>query len=71
MEDKMKSLLCYHLSMYVSYAVGCKVMIASRKIDRLSQTGDEMKAMLPKSGPAQLEYMQCNIRSEESVRLSF
>ena len=42
-------------------------MIASRKIDKLTKAAEEMK--LCTKHPANLHYMKCNIREEESVNI--
>ncbi|KAL4228646.1 hypothetical protein ACF0H5_011691 [Mactra antiquata] len=47
--------------------LGCQVMIASRKMDRLSASAKVMETEI--SNPyAKLEHMQCNIRQEDSVK---
>ncbi|XP_071825376.1 peroxisomal trans-2-enoyl-CoA reductase-like isoform X1 [Apostichopus japonicus] len=48
--------------------LGCKVVIASRKIDRLSKSGEEMKQNPYRHSKSDLSYMQCNIRKEEEVK---
>ncbi|KAK7092208.1 peroxisomal trans-2-enoyl-CoA reductase-like [Littorina saxatilis] len=46
--------------------LGCKVMIASRKGDNLQKASQEMqKEVAP---PADISFMQCNIRKEEEVK---
>ncbi|XP_049624739.1 peroxisomal trans-2-enoyl-CoA reductase-like [Suncus etruscus] len=47
--------------------LGCNVVIASRKLERLKSAADEMKATLPAISQAQVTPMQCNIRREEEV----
>ena len=44
---------------------GCKVLVASRKIDQHQATIDKMKSLL--KDPEQLQITQCNIRKEEEV----
>jgi hypothetical protein len=43
-------------------------MIASRKLDRLTATAEEIKTNGIKT-PAKLEFMQCNIRKEDEVSI--
>lgn len=47
--------------------LGCSVVIASRKFDRLKSTADELKASLPATSQSQVTPIQCNIRKEEEV----
>ncbi|XP_004864677.1 peroxisomal trans-2-enoyl-CoA reductase isoform X1 [Heterocephalus glaber] len=47
--------------------LGCNVVIASRKFDRLKSAAEELKATLPPSNKAQVSPIQCNIRKEEEV----
>uniref|UniRef100_A0A8D2B409 Peroxisomal trans-2-enoyl-CoA reductase n=1 Tax=Sciurus vulgaris TaxID=55149 RepID=A0A8D2B409_SCIVU len=47
--------------------LGCNVVIASRKIERLKSAAEELKATLPPSSKAQITPIQCNIRKEEEV----
>ncbi|XP_052049441.1 peroxisomal trans-2-enoyl-CoA reductase [Apodemus sylvaticus] len=47
--------------------LGCNVVIASRKLDRLTTAVDELRASLPPSSCAQVTAIQCNIRKEEEV----
>lgn len=46
---------------------GCNVVIASRKLDRLTAAEDELRASQPPSSSAQVTAIQCNIRKEEEV----
>ncbi|XP_072021224.1 peroxisomal trans-2-enoyl-CoA reductase-like [Amphiura filiformis] len=48
--------------------LGCKVVVASRKFDRLSKAANEMKSSLPKDTTADIKAIQCNIRKEEEVK---
>ncbi|XP_006818808.1 peroxisomal trans-2-enoyl-CoA reductase-like isoform X2 [Saccoglossus kowalevskii] len=48
--------------------LGCKVVIASRKGERLNKSADEMRQELDKDSPAKLEAIQCNIRNEEQIK---
>lgn len=48
--------------------LGCNVVIASRKLDRLTAAADELRASQPPSSSAQVTAIQCNIRKEEEVR---
>ena len=45
-------------------------MIASRKIERLQSTADELQQYLPTNGTAELDFMQCDIRNEDQVMMS-
>ncbi|XP_049626335.1 peroxisomal trans-2-enoyl-CoA reductase-like [Suncus etruscus] len=47
--------------------LGCNVVIASRKLERLKSAADELKANLPATSQAQVTPIQCNIRKEEEV----
>ncbi|XP_052605766.1 peroxisomal trans-2-enoyl-CoA reductase isoform X2 [Peromyscus californicus insignis] len=47
--------------------LGCHVVIASRKLDRLNSAVDELRMSLPPSSSAQVTAIQCNIRKEEEV----
>ncbi|XP_069472902.1 peroxisomal trans-2-enoyl-CoA reductase-like isoform X2 [Ambystoma mexicanum] len=47
--------------------LGCKVVIASRKLDLLKQAADELASRISKSNPAIVTPLQCNIRKEEEV----
>ncbi|KAG8521016.1 Peroxisomal trans-2-enoyl-CoA reductase [Galemys pyrenaicus] len=47
--------------------LGCNVVIASRKFDRLKSTADLLKANLSPNSKAQVTPIQCNIRKEEEV----
>lgn len=47
--------------------VGCKVMIASRKVERLKKATQEIKSTIPLSSSADIDYVQCNIRKEDEV----
>ncbi|XP_006892015.1 PREDICTED: peroxisomal trans-2-enoyl-CoA reductase [Elephantulus edwardii] len=47
--------------------LGCNVVIASRKFDRLKLTADELNASLPSNSQARVTPIQCNIRKEEEV----
>lgn len=47
--------------------LGCHVVIASRKLDRLNSAADELRMSLPPSSSAQVTAIQCNIRKEEEV----
>ncbi|KAM4626668.1 peroxisomal trans-2-enoyl-CoA reductase [Discoglossus pictus] len=48
-------------------ALGCSVVIASRKLDRLKETAAELIAKISPSNPSLLTPLQCNIRKEEEV----
>ncbi|XP_053408508.1 peroxisomal trans-2-enoyl-CoA reductase-like [Mercenaria mercenaria] len=47
--------------------LGCKVMIASRKLDRLSESAKVLQSQISNKN-AQLDHMQCNIRQEDQVK---
>uniref|UniRef100_A0A8C6QFX8 Peroxisomal trans-2-enoyl-CoA reductase n=1 Tax=Nannospalax galili TaxID=1026970 RepID=A0A8C6QFX8_NANGA len=47
--------------------LGCNVVIASRKLDRLNSTVNELRATLSSSSQAQISAIQCNIRNENEV----
>ncbi|XP_057602737.1 peroxisomal trans-2-enoyl-CoA reductase isoform X2 [Hippopotamus amphibius kiboko] len=47
--------------------LGCNVVIASRKFDRLKSAAGELKASLPPTSQAQVTPIKCNIRNEEEV----
>ena len=49
--------------------LGCKVMIASRKLDRLSASAEILRGQITNKS-ARLEHMQCNIRQEDQVKHS-
>jgi len=42
-------------------------MIASRKLERLQKTANELQQYLPSNGTAELDFMECNIRNENQV----
>uniref|UniRef100_A0A4W5L692 Peroxisomal trans-2-enoyl-CoA reductase n=1 Tax=Hucho hucho TaxID=62062 RepID=A0A4W5L692_9TELE len=47
--------------------LGCNVVIASRKLERLEATADELRQTIPPSSPASVTPIACNIRNEEEV----
>ncbi|XP_044294440.1 peroxisomal trans-2-enoyl-CoA reductase isoform X1 [Varanus komodoensis] len=47
--------------------LGCNVVIASRKFDRLSAAAKELADKIPQTNSAQVTPIQCNIRKEEEV----
>lgn len=49
--------------------LGCNVMIASRKKEKLQEASTEMKSWLKQNGSpeSQISYTQCNIRQEQEV----
>ncbi|XP_069470097.1 peroxisomal trans-2-enoyl-CoA reductase-like [Ambystoma mexicanum] len=47
--------------------LGCKVVIASRNLDRLKETAEQLTTKIPLSNPAVVTPLQCNIRKEEEV----
>ena len=49
------------------YFSGCKVMVASRKIDKLSESAQILKSQIKPGSTAELDHLQCNIRNEEQV----
>uniref|UniRef100_A0A8B9Q1J9 Peroxisomal trans-2-enoyl-CoA reductase n=1 Tax=Apteryx owenii TaxID=8824 RepID=A0A8B9Q1J9_APTOW len=48
-------------------ALGCSVIIASRKFDRLKATAEELNNKFSSMSPAKVTPIQCNIRKEEEV----
>ncbi|XP_041116272.1 peroxisomal trans-2-enoyl-CoA reductase [Polyodon spathula] len=48
--------------------LGCSVVIASRKKERLEASAKELSSGIPPSSPAKVTPVQCNIRHEEEVR---
>ncbi|XP_025898013.1 peroxisomal trans-2-enoyl-CoA reductase, partial [Nothoprocta perdicaria] len=48
-------------------ALGCNVVIASRKFDRLKATAEELNNEFAAMSPAKVTPIQCNIRKEEEV----
>ncbi|XP_070536330.1 peroxisomal trans-2-enoyl-CoA reductase-like [Ptychodera flava] len=48
--------------------LGCKVVIASRKAERLHQAADEMRSELGEGSTADIKAIQCNIREEDQVK---
>ncbi|XP_072174196.1 peroxisomal trans-2-enoyl-CoA reductase-like [Diadema setosum] len=48
--------------------LGCKVVIASRKVDRLQKAAEKLNALLPEGTTASIQTMKCNIRQEEEVK---
>ncbi|XP_052254992.1 peroxisomal trans-2-enoyl-CoA reductase-like [Dreissena polymorpha] len=49
--------------------LGCNVMIASRNIERLAHSADQIRNDIkPYNSRVRLEHMQCNIRNEEQVQ---
>ena len=56
------------------YLVGCNVMIASRKLDRLENAANELKTITPPGDDQpkpKIEFMECNIKKEEQVAILF
>ncbi|KAM7154291.1 peroxisomal trans-2-enoyl-CoA reductase [Macrochelys suwanniensis] len=47
--------------------LGCNVVIASRKLDRLQAAAKELAAKISSSNPVKVTPIQCNIRREEEV----
>uniref|UniRef100_A0A8C3VYX8 Peroxisomal trans-2-enoyl-CoA reductase n=1 Tax=Catagonus wagneri TaxID=51154 RepID=A0A8C3VYX8_9CETA len=47
--------------------LGCNVVIASRKFDRIKFAADELMASLPPDNKAQATPIKCDIRNEEEV----
>ncbi|XP_007420219.2 peroxisomal trans-2-enoyl-CoA reductase [Python bivittatus] len=47
--------------------LGCNVVIASRKLDRLKAAAKELAAEIPSTSSAQVTPIQCNIRKEDEV----
>ena len=49
------------------FFIGCNVVIASRKLDRLDETAASIRKSLPESKQSKLLTMKCNIRNEQEV----
>ncbi|XP_015275382.1 PREDICTED: peroxisomal trans-2-enoyl-CoA reductase [Gekko japonicus] len=47
--------------------LGCNVVIASRKLDRLTTAAKELAAQNPSTDSATVTPIQCNIRKEDEV----
>ncbi|NP_001086839.1 peroxisomal trans-2-enoyl-CoA reductase [Xenopus laevis] len=47
--------------------LGCNVVIASRKLERLNEAAKDLSSRIPASSPTPLTPIQCNIRKEEEV----
>uniref|UniRef100_A0A8C5QM85 Peroxisomal trans-2-enoyl-CoA reductase n=1 Tax=Leptobrachium leishanense TaxID=445787 RepID=A0A8C5QM85_9ANUR len=48
--------------------LGCRVVIASRKLERLQEAARELESKTSPSDPAAVTALQCNIRKEEEVQ---
>ncbi|KFP03341.1 Peroxisomal trans-2-enoyl-CoA reductase, partial [Calypte anna] len=48
-------------------SLGCSVVIASRKFDRLKAAAEELNNTFSSMGPAKVTPIQCNIRKEDEV----
>ena len=48
--------------MWKIYVAGCKVVIASRNLERLTQAAESLEHI------GEIKPMQCNIRKEEEVK---
>ncbi|XP_071346834.1 peroxisomal trans-2-enoyl-CoA reductase [Trachinotus anak] len=48
--------------------LGCSVVIASRKAERLEAAAQEMRQKIPPSSPARVTPLLCNIRNEDEVK---
>ncbi|GAA6073366.1 peroxisomal trans-2-enoyl-CoA reductase, partial [Tachysurus ichikawai] len=48
--------------------LGCHVVIASRKSERLEAAADELSQLISSSSPASITALRCNIRHEDEVR---
>ncbi|KAK0134532.1 Peroxisomal trans-2-enoyl-CoA reductase [Merluccius polli] len=48
--------------------LGCKVVISSRKVERLEAAAEELRANIPAPSPASVTAVPCNIRNEDEVR---
>ncbi|EMP26690.1 Peroxisomal trans-2-enoyl-CoA reductase [Chelonia mydas] len=47
--------------------MGCNIVIASRKLDRLQAAAKELAAKISSSNPVKVTPIQCNVRREEEV----
>lgn len=48
--------------------LGCKVMIASRKVENLQAASEEITQEIDTASTSHLSFMQCNIRKEDEVK---
>ncbi|XP_023695747.1 peroxisomal trans-2-enoyl-CoA reductase [Paramormyrops kingsleyae] len=48
--------------------LGCRVVISSRKLERLQMAAEELTGRIPPDNPAKVTAMQCNIRNEDEVK---
>ncbi|XP_022110676.1 peroxisomal trans-2-enoyl-CoA reductase-like [Acanthaster planci] len=48
--------------------LGCKVIIASRNLERLQKAVQEMKEQIPQKSTADIREVKCNIRKEDEVK---
>ncbi|XP_041458947.1 peroxisomal trans-2-enoyl-CoA reductase-like [Lytechinus variegatus] len=48
--------------------LGCKVIIASRKVERLQTAADALNKSLPRDSTAAIHAIKCNIRQEDEVK---
>ncbi|PVD35632.1 hypothetical protein C0Q70_02595 [Pomacea canaliculata] len=48
--------------------LGCKVVIASRRVENLQSATEELKRIIDPSSTADVSFVQCNIRKEEEVK---
>uniref|UniRef100_A0A8C5QP08 Peroxisomal trans-2-enoyl-CoA reductase n=1 Tax=Leptobrachium leishanense TaxID=445787 RepID=A0A8C5QP08_9ANUR len=47
--------------------LGCRVVIASRKLERIKEAANDLQANISPSNPSIVTALQCNIRKEEEV----
>ncbi|CAJ0919226.1 unnamed protein product [Ranitomeya imitator] len=47
--------------------LGCSVVIASRKLDRLKKAANDLVSLISPTNPSMVTALQCNIRKEEEV----
>ncbi|KAJ8352359.1 hypothetical protein SKAU_G00238350 [Synaphobranchus kaupii] len=48
--------------------LGCSVVISSRKLERLEAAAKELSERIPRTNPAKITPIQCNIRNEDEVK---
>lgn len=48
--------------------LGCHVIIASRKVERLQAATENFQKQIPASSCSEINYVKCNIREEEEVK---
>uniref|UniRef100_A0A8C5QLS3 Peroxisomal trans-2-enoyl-CoA reductase n=1 Tax=Leptobrachium leishanense TaxID=445787 RepID=A0A8C5QLS3_9ANUR len=54
-------------STFFLFVPGCRVVIASRKLERIKEAANDLQANISPSNPSIVTALQCNIRKEEEV----